>query len=89
MAQVRSEADSWRTRKLSRDLMSARRDVGHALKSGDAAATRAARRRVDKAKTALGERGPVWWNDGAPDENRRMARNTSYAEWYAAVEPKP
>jgi HAD superfamily hydrolase (TIGR01549 family) len=25
---------------------------------------------------ALGERGPVWWYDGAPDLNHRMAKNT-------------
>src|SRR6185436_2905093 len=40
---------------------------------------------VDRAKRALGERGPVWWTDGAPDYNRRMARNTPYAEWFAKL----
>lgn len=44
-----------------------------------------ARARVQAAKEALGERGPVWWTDGAPDENRRMAKNSSYAGWYATV----
>lgn len=48
----------------------------------------AARSRVDTAKTGLGERGPVWWTDGAPDENRRMARNSSYAAWFAAQLPE-
>jgi hypothetical protein len=43
-----------------------------------------ARRRVGAAKRAFGERGPVWWNDGAPDFNRRLVKNTSYAIWYAA-----
>ena len=43
------------------------------------AADRAA---VDAAKRALGERGPVWWTDGAPDLNRRLARNTPYAGWH-------
>ena len=38
------------------------------------------------AKVALGERGPVWWDDGAPDLNRRMARNTVYADWFAALD---
>jgi hypothetical protein len=38
---------------------------------------------VDVAKRALGERGPVWWDDGAPDYNRHMARNTPYAAWFA------
>ena len=41
---------------------------------------------VDRAKRALGERGPVWWTDGAPDYNRHMARNTPYAAWFAAIE---
>ncbi len=35
-------------------------------------------------KRALGERGPVWWDDGAPDLNRHLARTTPYAAWYAA-----
>lgn len=52
-------------------LMQARRAVGLALKSGDAATEHSARARVDAAKIALGERGPVWWSDGAPDLNRR------------------
>ncbi|WP_420138002.1 hypothetical protein [Sphingomonas sp.] len=43
---------------------------------------------VDKAKRALGERGPVWWTDGAPDFNRHLARNTPYATWFAAL-PQP
>lgn len=41
---------------------------------------------VEQSKRALGERGTVWWSDGAPDLNRHMARNTPYAEWYAALE---
>lgn len=65
------------------ELMSARRAVRAALK-GDPDTLRAARARVQAAKVALGERGPVWWSDGAPDENRRLAKNSSYAEWFAA-----
>ena len=45
-----------------------------------------ARRRVDQAKIALGERGPVWWTDGEPDCNRHLVKNTVYAQWYAASE---
>ncbi len=67
-------------------LMTARRQVGTAKKAGDAAAERAARAAVDAAKRALGERGPVWWTDGAPDFNRRMAANTPYAAWYATLQ---
>jgi hypothetical protein len=67
-------------------LMKARRDVGAALKAGDADAERTARQAVDAAKHALGERGPVWWTDGAPDFNRRMVANTPYAAWFAALQ---
>ena len=63
---------------LVRDLMAARRAV-RAREAG-------ARARVDAAKHALGERGPVWWDDGAPDWNRHLAKNTPYADWYAALD---
>lgn len=36
---------------------------------------------VDKAKRALGERGPTWWK--GDDFNRYLAKNTPYADWYA------
>ena len=62
--------------------MDARRAVGRARRLGDAAAERRARQRVQRAKVALGERGPVWWDDGAPDFTRRLVANTPYAEWY-------
>ena len=60
-------------------LMDARRAVKAAKASGDQSAMRAARAQVQEAKVALGERGPVWWDDGAPDENRKLLRNSSYA----------
>ncbi len=66
-------------------LMRARRQVGVAKKTGDARAERNARDEVDAAKQALGERGPVWWTDGAPDYNRRLVGNTPYAAWFAAL----
>jgi hypothetical protein len=68
-------------------LMRARRQVGLAKKAGDKEAERSARVAVDEAKRALGERGPVWWTDGAPDLNRRMVANTPYADWFAALPP--
>lgn len=70
----------------TKELMRARRDVRAGLRSGDPDELRAARRRVDQAKQALGERGAVWWDDGAPDQNRRLVRNTSYAAWHARIE---
>lgn len=63
--------------------MSARRAVRDAR--GEAEALRAARARVDEAKRALGERGPVWWTYNAPDYNRRMAANSPYAEWFGSL----
>jgi hypothetical protein len=66
-------------------LMTARREVSAARRTGDEGALRVARAAVDATKRALGERGPVWWADGAPDYNRRLARNTPYAAWYAAI----
>lgn len=70
---------------LVSQLMAARRAVGVARRAGDDAALKQARAEVHGAKTALGERGPPWWNDGAPDYNRHLAKNTPYAEWYAAL----
>ncbi|WAC51347.1 biopolymer transporter Tol [Frigoribacterium sp. SL97] len=72
---------------LVHDLMEARRAKKTALAADDAAAVEDARARVDAAKTLLGERGPVWCDDDAPDETRRMARNTRYADWFATVGP--
>jgi hypothetical protein len=68
---------------LVTELMAARRAKGAAIRSGDPIAREAARSRVDVAKIALGERGPVWWDDDAPDLNRHLARTTRYAEWFA------
>lgn len=71
--------------RLVSDLMLARRDVGIARRHADSGAEQEARQRVDHAKRGLGERGPVWWDDGAPDYNRHMARNTPYANWFETV----
>ena len=64
-------------------LMAARRAVAAAKRSSDDDAEAAAHQAVDRAKVALGERGPVWWDDDAPDYNRHLARNTPYAPWFA------
>jgi hypothetical protein len=66
--------------RLVAELMRARRAVRDAVRLSDARALAAARAAVDRAKTALGERGPVWWRDF----NRHLAKNTPYAEWYRA-----
>ena len=73
-----------RTR-LVHELMAARRAVAASKRAADTDEEKAAHAAVDKAKRALGERGPVWWTDGASDFNRHMAKNTPYAEWFAAL----
>lgn len=75
--------DPARRQELVDELMAARRAVRDA--NEDAARKTAARARVDAAKRLLGERGPVWWDDGAPDLNRKMVANTVYADWFEAL----
>jgi hypothetical protein len=58
--------------------MAARRAIAAARRDDDVTAERAARAKVHQAKLALGERGPVWWSDGAPDYNRHLLKNTPY-----------
>ena len=72
---------------LVSQLMQARRSVKAALASADAEALRQARAAVQTAKVGLGERGPVWWTDGAPDCNRHLAKNTPYAAWFDNLDP--
>jgi hypothetical protein len=73
-------------KRLTAALMAARRAKGIAMRAGDNEGREQARQQVDAAKVALGERGPVWWKDSAPDVNRHMVKNTSYAAWFAALE---
>ena len=71
--------------RLVDDLMAARRAVRAALRSGDPDALASARSSVQSAKEGLGERGSVWWIDGAPDLNRRLVRNSPYADWWNGI----
>ena len=64
---------------LRSELMSARRAVGAALRTRDADAERAARARVQRAKTALGERGTPWWEQSLPERRAR---------WEAGLPPE-
>ncbi len=70
---------------LVTQLMQGRCDKGLAVRANDPLAREQARQQIDTAKHALGERGPVWWTDGAPDLNRHFAKNTPYADWFAAL----
>ncbi|SHN22044.1 hypothetical protein SAMN05216593_11499 [Pseudomonas asturiensis] len=71
--------------RLVNELMTARRAVKTSKASGKPPLIKQARAAVDAAKVALGERGPVWWTDGAPDLNRHKVDNTPYAEWYRSL----
>jgi hypothetical protein len=64
-------------------LIVARRAVRDAKKAADREAEAASHMVVDEGKRALGERGLVRWDDGSPDFNQHMAKNTPYADWYA------
>ena len=75
--------DPARRQELVKELMAARRAVRDARDDRDKLAV--ARASVDRAKVALGERGPAWWTDDAPDFNRKMAHSTPYAEWHASL----
>ena len=74
--------------RLVGDLMAARRQVRAAGRARDEVRLAAARLAVNAAKVALGERGPVWWSDGAKDLNRHLVKNTPYAQWYAQLEAR-
>ena len=58
---------------LRKELMSARRAVGAALRIEDADAGKAARARVHRAKTMLGERGTPWWEQTLDDRRARWS----------------
>lgn len=68
--------------RLVNRLMQARRDIAAAHRARDTTAEREARARVNSAKIALGERGPVWWDEAEGDHNQRLAENTPYAGWF-------
>ncbi|APO95308.1 hypothetical protein [Xanthomonas vesicatoria] len=68
------------------ELMDARRAVKTAKRHDDMQQLACARAKVDAAKIALGERGPVWWTDGADDLNRHLVKNTPYADWFAGLD---
>lgn len=74
-----------RRQQLVNELMAARRAVGRAA---DKASEEQARKQVHDAKIALGERGPVWWTDQAPDESRKKPVNSRYAEWWLSLDKK-
>lgn len=63
-------------------MMQARRDMGQAATTAE---EQDARARIDAAKIRLGEKGPVWWDDDAPDEGGLAPDKSSYADWWAGL----
>jgi len=45
------------------------------------------RQAVLVAKTELGEAGPVWWDDGAPDYSGKHPADTPYCDWWKEITP--
>jgi hypothetical protein len=72
----------------TRDLLNGRRALKAAKVAADEAAIAAARKLIAGAQVGLGERGQVWWGDGAPDLNRTLAKNSPYAAWFASVDSR-
>ncbi len=77
-----------RRSQLQKELMDARRQCRKSnLATRTADEVRAIRRQVDDAKVALGERGPIWWDDeeGVGDLNRHSVNKSPYREWFAGL----
>ena len=71
---------------LVHELMLARREVKAAMHESNRKRLAKARAAVHAAKVKLGERGPVWWDDGSRDFNRFLVKNTPYAAWYQGLD---
>ena len=55
-------------------------------RAGDEAEHRAARDAIVAAKRRLGEAGPVWWDDGAPDESGQHPADSRYHDWWSSLD---
>lgn len=74
------QLDDHTRRAAIKSLMQARHAVMRACTDRDRTD---AQEKVDAAKLALGERGAVWWTDGAPDDSGLAPDASSYAGWWA------
>lgn len=70
---------------LVNELMDARREIKTAKAVGDDERLKSARAKVQRLKVELGERGPVWWDDGSPDFNQYQVKNTPYFDWHESL----
>ena len=66
---------------LRKQLMAARRAVGVALRAKDVDGERVARAGVQRAKTALGERGTPWWEQTAEQRRARWEAGLDSSSW--------
>lgn len=67
----------------TKTLMDARR---HMRKDQPENVRSEAKTRVQEAKVALGERGPVWWSASEGEVcDRKMAKNTTYRDWFDSL----
>lgn len=57
-------------------------------RAGEGADLLAARDAVEAAKRRLGEHGPVWWDDGAPDESGLHPLSSRYRDWWSGLDPE-
>lgn len=64
-------------------LMQARMAIRNAE---DEATRQSALADVEAAKVRLGEKGPVWWRDGARDEQGTPPRESSYRAWWERLD---
>jgi hypothetical protein len=69
-------------RRAIKALMRARLEARNAVEEE---AIKRARASVEDAKFRLGEAGPVWWTDGAPDEHGLDPSCSSYASWWSGL----
>jgi hypothetical protein len=77
--------DAAERERLVQELMRLRNRIGQAKRRGDRDEEQAARRHLHEVKVALGERGPPWWTDGAPDHDRHLVHNTPYRGWFESL----
>jgi hypothetical protein len=61
------------------------RGRGARARGGNPEETRQARAAVRRGQAGAGERGPVCGATAQPTTTGRMAKNTPYAQWYAAL----
>jgi hypothetical protein len=70
--------------RLAQQLVTLRRALALPRGAGEQTASSVALgKEVERVKIALGQHGPVWWTDGAPDYHRTQIENSPYADWWS------